>query len=175
MPTAAQKRFAREITLGQSQTKAYAIAHPTAKMTGKLLTSAAHKAKKSAGVQEELARLMADPILQPLVLASCPEYTDEKRLREHAVGVMIRLSAHEDPIVAMHCAIWIYDYSCALGQAKAPKTPREDRSKILADLRGLYAKALKPLPTIVDVPAEASSEASFEADFESITKTAVSP
>jgi hypothetical protein len=165
--TTAQKRFARELSLGRGPSKAYQVSHPDTKITGKALATTAHKAKKSQGVQEELARLMNDPILQPLVLSSCPEYTDEKRLREHAVGVMIRLSAHEDPIVAMHCAIWIYDYSCALGQAKAPKTPREDRSKILADLRGLYAKALKPLPVIVEStvePAgpEASSESSFE-------------
>lgn len=152
--TTAQKRFARELSLGKSQTKAYKLAHPTGKTTGRALTTLASRAAKQVAVQDELARLMNDPILQPLVLAQCPEYRDEQRLREHAVGVMIRLTTHSDPIVAMHCAVWLYDYSCALEQAKAPKTPREDRAKILSDLRGLYAKALKPLPTIVEASPE---------------------
>lgn len=153
--TAAQKRFARELSLGKSQAKAYKLAHPDAKMTAKSLSTLASRAAKKQGVQVELAKLMADPILQPLVVTQCPEFRDEMRIREHAVGVMMRLSAHEDPIVAMHCAVWLYDYSCALEQAKAPKTPREDRAKILSDLRGLYAKALKPLPVIVDAAPEA--------------------
>ena len=163
-PSLAQKRFAHELALGRSQSKAYQLAHPDAKSTGKALAANAQRAKKRQGVQQELARLMADPILQPLVLVACPEAQDENKLREHAVGIMIRLSHHEDPIVAMHCAVWLYDYSCALREAKSPKTPKEDRAKILSDLRGLYAKALKPLPVIVDAaPAEEpSSEPSSE-------------
>lgn len=154
MATVAQRAFARELALGRSQSKAYALSHPDQKMTTKALASAARAAKKQQGVQEELARLMADPILQPLVMFPCPEARDEMKLREHAVAVMIKLTTHSDPIVAMHCAVWLYDYSCALEQAKAPKTPREDRAKILSDLRGLYAKALKPLPTIVEASPE---------------------
>ena len=161
--TNAQKRFAQALHLGKSQAKAYALSHPNSKMTGKALANTAQKAKKQKAVQDELARLMAEPMIQPLLLSSFPEYEDTRKLREHAVGIMVKLTSHDDPVVQMHAAIWLFDYSKILDAEKRPKPKQvESRAEILASLRATYARNLAKPPlvletvpeSVIDVPSE---------------------
>ena len=154
MATIAQKRFAQGLALGKPATVAYRLAHPESKPAQSTLRTKALVSKKSKAVQEELAKLLAEPMLQPIVLAAFAEAFDSRRLREHAVGVMVRLSTHSDPMVQMHAANWVYEYARQLEEEKKAKPKQETRDEILASLRGLYAKSL-PRPELI-VEAETS-------------------
>jgi hypothetical protein len=162
--TVAQKRFAQALALGKSQPKAYKIAHPDNKMTAHSLATVAKRAVKAKAVQEELSRLLAEPMLQPLLLQSFPEFEDTRRLREHAVAIMFKLTNHEDPVVAMHAAIWVFDYSKALDEQRKPKVKVESRAEILASLRATYARNLaKQAPLVIEVaPADPGDIAPWE-------------
>jgi hypothetical protein len=152
-PTLAQKRFAQGLALGKSTSNAYRIAHPEGKTTGKALATLAQKAKRQKNVQDELARLMAEPMIQPLLLEPFPEYQDARRIREHAVGLMVKLTSHSDPVVAMHAAIWLFDYSTVLIEDKKPRPKSESRADILRELRETYARSLNP-PLIVEASVD---------------------
>ena len=159
--TVAQKRFAQGLALGKPATVAYKLAHPDGKPGKKTLQVRAHVAKKSKAVQEELARLLAEPMLQPIVLAAFAEAYDARRLREHAVGVMVRLTSNSDPLVQMNAANWIHDYARQLEDERKSKPAKETRESILATLRGIYSKSLPKPPLIVESvnsAAEAASE-----------------
>ena len=159
--TVAQKRFAQGLALGKPATVAYKLAHPGIKSNQRGLQTTAHKAKKAKAVQAELAKLLAEPMLQPLVLAAFAEAFDSRRLREHAVGVMVRLSAHSDPMIQLHAAQWIYEYSRALEEEKrSTKTKIESKEEVLAKLRGIYSKSLPRPQMIVENAAEANPAAS---------------
>jgi hypothetical protein len=162
--TTAQKRFAQGMALGKSQSVAYKIAHPTTKMTGKSLATTAQIAAKNRNVKDELARLMKEPLLSPLLLFPFPEYQDAARLREHAVATMFRLTNHEDPVVAMHAAIWVFDYSKALDEQRKPKVKVESRAEILASLRATYARNLaRQAPLVIEVaPSDSDDVAPWE-------------
>jgi hypothetical protein len=162
-PTAAQKRFAQALHLGKSQAKAYAVSHPNSTVTGKALASTARRAKQSKAVQDELARLMAEPMIRPLLLEPFPEYQDARRIREHAVGLMVKLTSHSDPVVAMHAAIWLFDYSTVLIEEKKAPKKTESRADILAELRATYARSLNP-PLIVEARPAAEASAAAAAD-----------
>lgn len=153
-PTIAQTRMAQAMALGKPATVAYKLAHPASKLGPKGLRSKAHVSKKTKGVQDELARLLAEPMLQPVVLAAFAEAFDSRRLREHAVGVMVRLTSHSDPQVQFHAANWVYDYARQLEEEKKSRKPLDTRESILANLRGLYSKSL-PKPDLI-VEAETS-------------------
>jgi len=158
--TIAQKHFAQGLALGKPATVAYQLAHPNSKPAKNTLQTKAHKAKKSKLVQAELARLLAEPMLQPIVLAAFAEAYDSRRLREHAVGVMVRLTTHSDPLVQMHAANWIYDYARQLDEERKSKAPKETKESILANLRGIYAKSLPRPEMIVEAskpPVEAAA------------------
>jgi len=151
----AQRRFAQFLALGNPQAKAYAMAYPKQTSKGHPLDVRAAVAVKSKNVQAELKRLLADPILQPLVLEPCPAAKNPAILREHAVATMLRLSRHSDPLVSFHAAQWLMDYANAIDTATKPAVSRE---AILGELRGLYAKALNR-PPIVEAVAEAPEPA----------------
>lgn len=168
--TRAQKAFAAAVVGGATLASAYRKAHPgaTGSAPGTIRT-AAKVAKQSKAVQREIARLMADPLLQPAILESCPEASNPGRLREHAVGIMLKLSRHADPLVAVHCAEWLASYADKLiAESERTRSIEPTRQQILADLRGLYAKALArpaapPLVETVNVesatyPAEPVAE-----------------
>ena len=152
--TVSQKRFAQGIALGKPATVAYKLAHPGVKLSPRSLSVAASKSKKTKAVQEELAKLLAEPMLQPLVLAAFAEAFDERRLREHAVGIMVRLTSHPDPQVQFHAATWIYEYAKQLGEERKSKPKPETREQLLANLRGIYSKSLPRPEMIVEAVSE---------------------
>lgn len=164
--TVSQKRFAQGIALGKPATVAFKLAYPNSKLTGKSLGVTASRAKKKKVVQEELARLLAEPILQPLVCLPCPEYQDYNKLIEHAVGIMIRLTNHSDPLVQLHAAKWIFDYGQDLKTKRyAKQHPGKTSEQILAELRGIYSKNL-PSPKLIveDAKPEVVIDAEPETD-----------
>jgi len=162
-PTLNQKRFAHMLAIGKPATVAYKLAHPEVKLAQRSLQTVALKAKKSKAVQRELERLLAEPMLAPIVLAAFAEAFDARRLREHAVGVMVRLTSHSDPLVQLHAANWIYDYARQLDDERKSK-PKDTRESILQSLRGIYAKSL-PRPELI-VEAEAESPEPADASLE---------
>lgn len=156
--TVAQRKFAQALALGKPATVAYKLAHPEAKTKGVALRNMASRAKKTKAVQDELSRLLGDPVLQPLVMLPCPEYQDASKIIEHAVGIMVRLTNHPDPLVQMHAAIWLFDYGKTLKEERKAKS-KESREQILSELRGLYAKSLPDPSLIVEAVPEAESSA----------------
>lgn len=153
----AQLKFAQGLALGKPATVAYKLAHPNNKMNPKVLGVQASRAKRSKTVQQELQRLLAEPMLQPLLLVPCPEYQDASKIIEHAVGIMVRLTNHPDPLVQMHAAVWLFDYGKTLKEERKAKS-KESREQILSELRGLYAKSLPDPALIVDAVPERDSE-----------------
>src|SRR5215831_2224603 len=160
IPTQAQRRFAQQLALGDSQPKAYAKAHPDQRMSMPALRTKAKRSANSPAVKGELARLLAEPLLQPLILEPCPAAAKPAMLREHAVATMLRLSRHSDPLVSFHAAQWLMDYANATDTRTAPAISRE---AILGELKGLYAKALNR-PPIVEAVAEPESDRAHNAD-----------
>lgn len=154
--TISQLKFAQGLALGKHATVAYKLAHPNSKMGPKALGVAASRAKKKKSVQDELARLLAEPMLQPLILHPCPEYQDASKIIEHAVGVMVRLTNHPDPLVQMHAAVWLFDYGKTLKEERKARS-KDSREQILSELRGLYAKSLPDPALIVDAVPESDS------------------
>jgi len=154
-PTQAQRKFAAGMAIGKSKAKAYALAHPGQKMKPASLNTAALRSSKSKAVQDELARLLAEPILQAVVLEPCPGARDPEQLREHACAVMLRLSRHTDALVAFHAACWLREYADAIDTRR--HRPADERQAVLAELRGLYAKALKR-PPIIEAAAEPAGD-----------------
>ncbi len=146
------------MALGKPATVAYKLAHPESKLSKRSLQAKSHQAKQSKVVQAELERLLAEPMLQPIVLAAFAEAYDSRRLREHAVGVMVRLTTHSDPLVQMHAANWIYDYARQLEDERKSKPVKETRESILANLRGIYSKSLPRPELIVEASGETVSE-----------------
>lgn len=164
--TQAQKIFAQGLAMGKPATVAYKLAHPNIKMKGASLAVTAGKSKKTKAVQDELARLLAEPILQPLILLPCPEYLDYNKLIEHAVGIMVRLTNHSDPLVQLHAAKWIFDYGQDLKTKRyAKQHPGKTSEQILAELRGIYSKNL-PSPKLIveDAKPEVVIDAEPETD-----------
>jgi len=159
-PTQAQRIFAQQLALGKSKPQAYKLAHPNQRMNPKTLASASQRAARSKAVKGELERLMAEPLLQPLILEPCPAAKNPAMLREHAVATMLRLSRHSDPLVSFHAAQWLMDYANATDTRTAPAISRE---AILGELKGLYAKALNR-PPIVEAVAEPESDRAHNAD-----------
>jgi hypothetical protein len=157
-PTVQQRLFAQHLALGQPQAKAYRAAHPNVKMNAQSLSTAAGRSAKSKAVQKELARLMADPLLQPVILEPCAAARDPQQLREHAVAIMLRLSRHPEAQVAFAAASWLAAFADATDPKLRP-APAEppDRERLMRDLRGLYAKALKRPPLVAEV-VEATAE-----------------
>ena len=68
--TVRQKRFAQAMALGKPATVAYRLAYPESKLSKRSLQAKSHQAKQSKVVQAELERLLAEPMLQPIVLAA---------------------------------------------------------------------------------------------------------
>ena len=154
-PTVAQRKFAQHLALGDTQAKAYAKAHPDQHMSLPTLRNKAKLSSKSKAVQAELERLLAEPLLQPLILEPCPAAKNPAQLREHAVATMLRLSRHSDPMIAFHAAVWLKDFADAIDESQRGLEPAAERQQILGELRGLYAKALNRAP-IVEAVAEAA-------------------
>jgi hypothetical protein len=156
-PTVAQRKFAQNIALGFPKTKAYAMAYPKTTMTGHALAKTASLTAKTKAVKGELERLMAEPLLQPLLMEPCPAARNPEQLREHAVATMLRLSRHGDPMISFHAACWLKDYADAIDVKRKPEEP--DRRAILGELRGLYAKALNRAPIVETVVEAVEGEA----------------
>lgn len=149
--------------MGQPKTKAYAFAHPNARMTPGSLQTAAKRAAKTEAVQAELSRLMADPMLQPVLLEPCAEARYPDKLREHCVSVMLKLTRHPDPLVVYHAVDWIRAYADQVAAERTlPKPDKNEREKLLGELRGLYSKALNRPPIIETVAEESDSETPSE-------------
>ena len=155
--TAAQRRFAQNLALGDTQVAAYRKAHPNQQMSVKTLRRKALSSSKSKAVQTELERLMAEPMLKPLLMEPCPGARSPEQIREHAVATMLRLSRHGDAMISFHAACWLKDYADAIDMKRKPEEP--DRRAILGELRGLYAKALNRAPIVETVPEAVEGEA----------------
>ena len=152
-PTVRQKRFASEIVAGRSKRAAYELSHPEQKMSLRSLRSAATRASKSPLVQAEIQRLLRDPV----VLDACPKAGDPRALREHAIACMIRLTRHTDGVIAAHAARWLIDFASSLERAPV-SSPKTERTQIIAELRGLYERALGPAPPLVETAGENEPE-----------------
>lgn len=160
--TPAQRQFAVGIVTGKTKIDAYAAAHPASRMNRKALGVQAAKAAKSPNVQAEIQRLMADPVL----FTACPEATDPTIIRAHGVAIMVKVSRCSDMAIAAHAADWLVRYADNLEarQAAAKAKPSDEKQRLLADLRGLYSKALaapKPAPlveTVIETERVAESE-----------------
>jgi hypothetical protein len=131
------------------------MAHPRQKMNLQNLRTAATRSARSPKVRHEVERLLRDPVL----LESCPGAADPKVIREHAVGVMVRISKSEDPYVAFHAANWLRDYAVALEAEQKAKKPHAEKAALLADLRGLYQRALAPAAAAAERVAAEPPEA----------------
>lgn len=158
--TIKQKRFAQGIALGKPKTVAYKLAYPNSKLKGKSLATEASTTSRSKAVAQELERLLAEPMLKPLLLSPCPEFQDHIRLREHAVGTMVKLSNHDDPLVAFHAAQWLFDYSKLVAEER--KARHQTNGDAMAKLREIYSKALPSPPLVVEVEANASGAGGSE-------------
>lgn len=154
-PTTAQRTMAAAVVAGKSLSKAYAIAHPGMDRSPITLSKLASKSVAAKNVQAEIARLMADPLLQPIVLDVCLEAEDPRALRQHAVSIMLRLSRQPEPQVAFAAACWLRDYA---EQLEAGRAVGQTREQLLGDLRGLYHKALATAPPPTDTQVEAEVE-----------------
>jgi hypothetical protein len=145
-PTAAQSKFAAGILAGKTKTEAYAIAHPNDKSQHRTLRNEASRASQSPGVLAEIERIRKEPI----ILEQFPDATNPHALRAHAVATMARLTQHVDPIIAMRAADWIREYADKLEQSPMAAAAGGN-AQLVADLRGLYQKALKAAPLIETV------------------------
>jgi hypothetical protein len=74
---------------------------------------------------------------------------------------MVRLTRCPDPVVAMNAAVWLKNYADSLivERARAKPNPDGDKEKLIADLRGLYAKALKAAIDTGGLPRQMSQSA----------------
>lgn len=115
---------------------------------------AAAKAKRTreAVARAEWAQLMGEPLA---MLACPPKAKDPKGLIEHGLAIMIRVSYSEDQEIAMQAAKWLVSYGEAVAREIKPAKTADKADDLLANLRGLYAKALKASPDLV---VEATSE-----------------
>jgi hypothetical protein len=128
---------------GQTKTDAYLAAHPTAKANRRVVKNRAVAASKQAAVQYELARLLTDPA----ILEHCPGSVEPHLLMEHGVAILVRLSkGSAGPELAFKSAIWLVEHAVREREREREmkRLARKDsRAEIIADLRGLYAKALE--------------------------------
>jgi hypothetical protein len=72
-----------------------------------------------------------------------PETFDFARLLDHAVGAMVQLSNTGTEMSRLRAAKWLLEYADA-GIATRSGSPGREREGIIADLRNLYRKALRP-------------------------------
>jgi hypothetical protein len=105
--------------------------------------------RKNNQVRQEIARVFTDPV----VLRTCSQ--DARKLLEHGLATMVRVSQSQDPKYAMEAGRWLVEYAQrALEQQRQPPRPKpvDERVEIIAELRGLYAKALNanPRPLVID-------------------------
>lgn len=151
--TAKQSRFAQGIVSGKTKVDAYALAYPDDKSTRRALIVQASRRSKVPAVQAEIERLRKEPI----ILESFPDASNPKALRAHAVATMARLTSYPDPLVQLHAANWLRDFADTLDRAPAA----DGNAGLIADLRGLYRKALEASPLIetVDAVAETAESA----------------
>lgn len=171
--TVAQRLFAAGIANGKSKAGAYRDAYPHQHMKPAVLRQSAIKAAKRPNVQAEIQRLMSDPIL----FMACPQASDPAIVRQHAVAIMTQISRCSDMVMAAHAADWLARYADQLEaqQAAAKARPHEEKQRLLADLRGLYQKALAaprtPSAPLVETVLEAEPVAGETAASEPASAT----
>ena len=82
---------------------------------------------------------------------------DPRQLLEHGVATIVRVSKSYDNLdLAMEAARWLVDYAKSEMQREKLK-PGEEKIQIIAELRGLYQKALQPAntsPLVIETQAE---------------------
>jgi hypothetical protein len=90
------------------------------------------------------------------VLETCAGVKDPRQLLEHGVATIVRVSQSHDLDLAMEAARWLVDYAKSEMQREKLK-PGEEKIQIIAELRGLYQKALQPAntsPLVIESQAE---------------------
>ena len=105
-------------------------------------------AKRKKNIARDLERVFGTPV----VLESCAPVRDPRKLLEHGLVTMVRVSQSPDLEYAMQAGRWLVDYATRIlerqGQQQKPKA--DERVQIIAELKGLYAKALNPNPLVSD-------------------------
>ena len=149
-PTAAQTKFAAGMVAGKSKVDAYAIAHPNDRSKRRTLKNEAYAASLNPVVLAEVERLRKEPI----VLECFPDANNPHALRAHVLATMTRLTQYPDPLIAMQAAAWLSQYI-----DKMESTPAAaGNGQLIADLRGLYQKALKAAPLLETVAENGTPE-----------------
>lgn len=121
----------------------------------------AKRSKKAKEITEmnaraELARIFG----QRTILGKLPGYKNAEGLLEHGLQTMVRISQCGKTELELTAGKWLVEYATALIKSR-PKS--EQGVEIIANLRGLYQKALNsgpqgaPLVTVVE-PERAADE-----------------